>query len=250
MTIFELHIFGFTFAPTWYGLMYAIGFIWWYQIVKHHKVFKDDELDTLLLYVFLGVILGGRLGYVLFYNLPYFLSHPLEALMPWKWGMSFHWGVIGVVLAIYFFARKYKKSLFLVWDEVTSILPIGLGAGRIGNYINNELVGFTPYDGPLAMIKNGVSHFPTPILEAILEWLVLGIILYFAYKNRKYVGQVSVYFLFWYGVFRLIAETTRLPDVQIGYLFGTDWFTLGMFLTLPMIAVWVYAWSALKDVKK
>lgn len=247
MTIFELHIFLITIAPTWYGLMYAIGFILGYQIVKYNKKFSEFEIDSLLFYVFLGVVLGGRFWYVIFYNLPYFLSHPMEVFMPWKWGMSFHGGVIWVILAIVYFSSKYKKSLFLVGDEVTSILPIGLGAGRIGNFINGELIGFPGYSGPFAMVKNGVSHFPTPLLESTLEGLCLGLLLWYTYTHRKFSGQVSAVFLLWYGVFRLLAEFTRLPDAQIGYLFWTHWITLGMILTFPMILGGVWVWVLWKN---
>lgn len=242
MTIFELHIFSLTIAPTWYGLMYAIGFIWGYHIVKYNKKFTEVEIDRLLFYVFLGVVLGWRFGYVIFYNLPYFLDHPIEILMPWKWWMSFHGWVIGVILAIVYFSWKYKKSIFLVGDEVTSILPIGLWAGRIGNFINGELIGFPGYSGPFAMIQNGISHFPTPLLESALEGVCLWILLWYTYTHRRFMGQVSAVFLIGYGIFRLLAELTRLPDIQVGYLFWTSWVTLGMMLTIPMILGGVWVW--------
>lgn len=143
MSIFSLTFFGIHIAPTWYGLMYALGFIAGYCIIRARKVLSDAELDALVFYVFVGVILGGRLGYVLFYDLSYYLAHPVDILKTWNGGMSFHGGMIGVIIAMYLFARKYRKSFLDIADQVTSVLPIGLGLGRIGNYINGELLGFS-----------------------------------------------------------------------------------------------------------
>lgn len=169
MPIFSTTLFGITLAPTWYGLMYALGFIGGYLILRRRKILSETELDSLVLYVFFGVFLGGRLGYVLFYNLSYYLAHPVEILYTWQGGMSFHGGVIGVILAMLLFTRVHWKSFLVIADSVTSILPIGLGLGRIGNYINKELLGFTPYNGLFAVEKNGLSYFPSPLLEAVLE---------------------------------------------------------------------------------
>lgn len=145
MTIFDITLFGIHLAPTWYGLMYALGFTAGYFIIRRRRMLSEAELESLILYVFFGVVLGGRLGYVLFYNLPHYLAHPLEILQTWQGGMSFHGGVIGVIVAMWLFSRIHRKSFLIIADHVTSVLPIGLGLGRIGNYLNRELLGFSPY---------------------------------------------------------------------------------------------------------
>lgn len=145
MPIFSFNILGLHIAPTWYGLAYALGFLIGYQILRSRKVFSETDLDNLLLFVFCGVILGGRLGYVLFYDFGYYLAHPVDILKTWNGGMSFHGGTIGVIVVMGLYAGKYRQSFLNIADQVTSILPIGLGLGRIGNYINGELLGFAPY---------------------------------------------------------------------------------------------------------
>ncbi|NCP77363.1 prolipoprotein diacylglyceryl transferase [bacterium] len=169
MTIFSITLFGIHIAPSWYGLMYALGFFIGYWILKRRKILSDVELESLIFYVFIGVLIGGRLGYVLFYNLPFYLANPLEIIQTWHGGMSFHGGVIGVIIAMILFSQINRKPFLIIADHITSVLPIGLGLGRIGNYLNGELLGFANYTGPLAVIKNGVSYFPSPLLEATLE---------------------------------------------------------------------------------
>lgn len=139
MPIFSVDILGVTLAPTWYGLMYSLGFVGGYLVLSRRDFLSRAELETLLLYVFAGVILGGRLGYVLFYDLGYFVEHPAQILATWRGGMSFHGGAIGVILAMLAYARVHRKNFYTIADHVTSILPIGLGLGRVGNYINGEL---------------------------------------------------------------------------------------------------------------
>lgn len=146
MHIFEISFFGIQIAPTWYGLMYAIGFGVSYIFVKKYGKIQPSDLDHLLTYIFLGVILGGRIGYILLYNLSYFLEHPMQIFAVWNGGMSFHGGATGVILAMIFFARRYSYKLFDVSDIVCTILPFAIGLGRIGNYINGELLGFAPYN--------------------------------------------------------------------------------------------------------
>ncbi len=239
MTIFDLNLFWFHIAPTWYGLMYVLGFLAGYMILKKRKVFPGELLDTFLMYIFAGVILGGRLGYVFFYDFSYFIAHPIDILKTWQWWMAFHGGVIGVILAMFLFARKYKMNFYSIADHVTSILPIGLWLGRIWNYLNKELL-WMPYNGPLAiMAKNGKTYFPSTLLEAIFEWPVLWIILYFFMKYKKTNGQVGWAFLLFYGIIRFCVEFVRTPDIQLGYLlFG--WVTMGQILSIPMILVWLY----------
>lgn len=235
MSIFSITFFWIHIAPSWYGLMYALGFIGGYWILKRRKIFSEWELDSLILYIFFGVLLGGRLGYVLFYNLSYYLAHPIEILQTWHGGMSFHGGVIGVIIAMILFAWIHKKTFFSIADSVTSIIPIGLGFGRIGNYINGELLWFSPYTGPLAVVKNGVSYFPSPLLEATLEGVILFGILYFLGKKNVFPGKVATSFLIWYGIFRFTIEFVRTPDIWLGYL--TFGLTMGQILSIPMIII-------------
>lgn len=233
MAIFSITLFWIHIAPSWYGLMYALGFIGGYLILKSRKILSETELDSLMFFIFLGVFLGGRLGYVLFYNLPYYLAHPIEILETWHGGMSFHGGVIGVIVAMIFFARVHKKSFLLIADHVTSILPIWLWLGRIGNYLNGELLWFANYTGPLAVIKNGVSYFPSPILEATLEGVILFLILFLLRRKNTFPGKIASSFLIWYGIFRFSIEFIRTPDVGLGYL--TLGLTMGQILSVPMI---------------
>lgn len=237
MKIFEITLFGFNFGPTYYGLMYVIWFVWGYYIIKYRKTLSEKLLDNLLIYIFLWVILGGRLGYVIFYNPSYYLSNIIEIIKFWEWGMSFHGGVIGVVVAMFVFARVYKLSFLKIADEITSILPIWLWAGRIWNYLNKELLWFQ-YTWPLAVEKWWVYYFPSPLLEAFLEWLVLFIILFFVYRYKKYPGQVAACFLLFYGIFRVWVELfVRTPDESIWYIWG--FMTMWSILSIPMILVWL-----------
>lgn len=238
MYIFSINIFGFQISPTWYGLMYAIGFISGYLILQKRKIFTKEQLESLLLYIFFWVLIGGRMGYVLFYNLSFFLEHPSKILSTWEWGMSFHGWVIGVICAMYLFAKKHKIRFLLTADEVTSILPIWIGLGRIGNYINGELLWYSPYNGPFSIVQNGINHFPSTLLEAMLEGVVLYIILTILHRYKSFHGQIATIFLLGYGTMRFFVEFFRLPDAHIGYLLWTQWITMGHILTLPMILIW------------
>lgn len=219
MPIFEFTLFGITIAPTYYGTAYALGFLLGYFIVRRRGIVPKEKVDDLLFWVFLGVFLGGRLGYVLFYNPGYYLEHPLEIPMTWKGGMSFHGGVVGVILAMWWYAKKYREPFLKTADEVTLILPIGIMLGRIANYVNGELFGFAPYSGPFAMVVDGVPHFPSPLLEALLEGPVLFAILAYAASRNLRPGMVATTFLGAYAAFRILIEFFRMPDAQIGYVF-------------------------------
>lgn len=232
MTIFTLNIFWLTVAPTWYWLMYALSFLIGLYFIQ--KKFSEKETDILFFATVLGVIFGGRLGYVLFYNLGYFLDNPWEIFMPWKGGMSFHGGALGVIMAWYIAARKIGKPFLNVADSLVWIVPIGLFFWRIWNYINGELMGLPGYTWWLAWTIDGATYFPTPLLEALLEWIILLIILIWKKKSIAYPGQVWVWFLGGYGMMRFFAEFFRTPDVQIGYIFGW-WMTLGHTFSLCMI---------------
>lgn len=244
MKLFEITIFGIHIAASWYGLMYAIGFLVCYQYVKKYGTLKQNDLDNFLLYIFAWVIGGGRAGYIFFYQFSYFLTHPLDIFMIWKGGMSFHGGMIGVILALIFFAYRYRYRLYDLSDTLVSILPIALWLGRIGNYLNNELFWYSPYSWPFPMFVNNIAHFPSPLFQAFLEWVILLVIMqsYRWYESRygRRPGYASGIFLIGYAILRIFAEKFRLPDENIGYLFSTDWLTLGMLYSIPMILVWIF----------
>lgn len=244
MSIFEISIFNIHIAPTWYGLMYGLGFIIGYEYIKKYWNIKEKDMDSFLIYIFLGVILWWRIGYIILYNPSYFLQNPSEIFAVWNGGMSFHGWTIGVILSLLIFHWRKWYKLFDISDPLVTILPIGLGLWRIGNLINKELLGFYPYDWPLAVIKNGVWYFPSPLFEAIFEGIILFFIMIgWSYwekqKSKKWrlPWYASSIFLIGYGIFRIISEMFRLPDAQIWYLLGTQWITLGMIYSIPMIVI-------------
>ena len=239
MVIFSIEIFWITLAPSYYGLMYAIWFMVGYYIIMKRWIISGKKLEDLFMYIFLGVILWWRLWYVLFYNPMVYLQDPLSILKIWEWWMSFHGWVVGVLIAMWIFYIRKKVPFRQMVDEVCAILPIGLWAGRIWNYLNCELLWYAWYTWPFAVVQNGVSYFPSPLLEAVLEGLVLYIILLYIYKHKKFHWHVALHFLIWYWIFRMIVEIFfRTPDAHIWYIF---WFlTMWEILTLPMIVVWLY----------
>lgn len=235
MTIFEFTLWGIHIAPTYYGLAYAIGFLGAYAWVRHRKKFSERELDILLYAIIAGILLGGRFGYVFFYNLPYYLEHPLKALAVWEGGMSFHGGIIGVTIAVLIYAWRMRRNLWQVADEVAATVPLGIFLGRIANYLNGELFGYAGYTGPFAMMHNGLSHFPSPLIESWLEGLVLGAILLSLQSRNPRHGIVAGTFLVGYAVARIVSEVFfRLPDTQIGYLWGG--LSLGSWLSVLVLA--------------
>ena len=176
---------------------------------------------------------------------PYYLAHPIEILQTWQGGMSFHGGVIGVIIAMFLFAHYHKKSFLTIADHITSILPIGLWLGRMGNYLNQELLGFANYTGPLSVEKNGISYFPSPLLETSLEWVALFMILFFLMRKNMFPGKIATSFLIWYWIFRFCIEFVRTPDVGLGYL--TFGLTMGQILSLPMIVIGISLYFYLKN---
>lgn len=237
----------------WYGLMYLLAFA--FVIVLGRMRIKNQptlnwtnkNLDDALFYGVLGVILGGRLGYILFYKPLYYLSHPLEIFSVWEGGMSFHGGLIGVLLAMWFFARKTGKPWLNVMDFIAPLVPLGLAAGRMGNFINAELWG-RPTSAPWGMIFPHVDtlpRHPSQLYQFALEGILLFVILWVFARRPRPVGAVSGLFLSAYGLFRFVAEFTREPDEFLGVL--SLGLTMGQWLSLPMIAIgiamihWAYS---------
>jgi phosphatidylglycerol:prolipoprotein diacylglycerol transferase len=225
----------------WYGLMYVIGLVALWYFASHRarqpgSGWKPEEVGDFVFYGALGVILGGRIGYMLFYNLPHYANHPLDALKVWEGGMSFHGGLIGVLLAMYYFGRKTGRTFFTVADFFAPWVPIGLGLGRLGNFINHELWGKVS-DVPWAMVfRTGgpLPRHPSQLYELALEGVALFALLWWYSRQPRATGSVSGMFLIGYGLARFVVEFVREPDAQLGYLaFG--WVTLGQVLSLPMI---------------
>lgn len=239
----------------WYGVMYLLGFIggWWLMRRRARRPdigWNAQRVDDLLFYLVLGVILGGRLGYMLFYGWERLLENPLMVVRIWEGGMSFHGGLLGVLVAVGWFARKQHLTFFDVTDFFAPMVPLGLGLGRLGNFINGELWGgFT--DLPWGMqlpcrwypdycvgLAQGtilsLPVHPSQLYEALLEGLVLFAILWFFSARPRPAMAVSGLFLLGYGVFRFGVEFVRLPDAHLGYL-AWGWFTMGQLLTLPML---------------
>ncbi|MGH8429036.1 MAG: prolipoprotein diacylglyceryl transferase [Solimonas sp.] len=226
----------------WYGLMYLLGFwgAWWLGTLRArqpHIAWPKERVSDLLFYIVMGVILGGRIGYTLFYNFAGFLQEPLVIFRMWEGGMSFHGGLIGVIVSYFAFAWKHRLKVFDIADFAAPLIPVGLFTGRIGNFINGELWG-APTTLPWAMVFPGAGpepRHPSMLYEAFLEGLVLCALLWwFARKPRPRMA-VSGLFLVGYAVFRSLVELVRLPDAHIGYLYGSGWLTMGMVLSAPML---------------
>ncbi len=235
------------FAVRWYALAYIAGIVagWFYAraIIVSQRLwggpapFAVIDFDDFVIWATLGIILGGRIGYVLFYNLPHFAAHPLEIIQLWNGGMSFHGGVIGVITAIVLFALRRGLPVLSLGDVTTAVTPIGLFLGRLANFINGELWG-RPTDVPWAMIfPNGgpIPRHPSQLYEATLEGLVLLAVLAVLVQlgALKRPGLVSGAFLLGYGVARTTCEFFREPDAQLGFLWGG--LTMGMLLCIPLI---------------
>ncbi|NJB68973.1 phosphatidylglycerol:prolipoprotein diacylglycerol transferase [Desulfobaculum xiamenense] len=237
----------------WYGLMYLVGFAAAWSLGRMRAArpgsgWTREQVDDLIAWGMLGVILGARLGYVLFYDLPVYLDNPAEVFMIWKGGMSFHGGLLGVLACFWLFARKTGKTFFEVSDFIAPFVPIGLCAGRIGNFINGELWGRVS-DVPWAMIFPGFEAGPYPrhpsqLYEATLEGLVLFAIMFWFSASPRPRRAVSGLFALGYASARITVEFFREPDAQLGFLFG-NWLTMGMILSLPLglLGAWLL-WSA------
>lgn len=226
--------------PTWYGMMYVVGFGLGYWAARyrarHDPRWPVALISDLLTYIMIGVIAGGRVGYVLFYGMGNWAKDWLYPLKIWEGGMSFHGGLLGVLIAMFFFARKHGKGYFEVTDFIAPLIPIGLFFGRIGNFINGELWGRVT-DLPWGVVfptGGPMPRHPSQLYEALWEGLVLFALLWmYSAKPRAY-GRVSGLFLIGYGIFRSAVEFVREPDSHLRYL-AFDWLTMGMVLSLPMI---------------
>jgi len=243
-------------AVRWYSLAYIAGLLlgWRYMVwmaAQSPVSVSRDDVDDFLVWAILAVVLGGRIGYVLFYNFEYYAANPSQILMVWQGGMSFHGGLLGVVVATFWFCRKREIDALKFFDMVATAAPIGLLLGRIANFINAELYG-RPTDVEWGVVFPGagdVPRHPSQLYESALEGLVLLIILYLLFRNEKIrqrTGILSGAFLIGYGIARSIAELFREPDIQLGFLLGGT--TMGQWLSAPM---WIGgAWLIYYGLKK
>lgn len=240
----------------WYGISYVAGLLiaWWLLARRARTTYHDwssEQVADLIFYATLGILLGGRLGSVLFYNLPYYLQHPLAIFKIWEGGMSFHGGFIGVLIAVWLFGRSTGKGFFSIVDFYAPVVPIGLAFGRIANFINGELWG-KPANLPWAMIfpdphAGGIPRHPSQLYEALLEGLVLFIIMWWFSAKPKPVMATGGLATMLYGIFRASIEFVREPDANIGYL-AWGWLTMGQVLSLPMILIGaLMLWAAYRQ---
>jgi len=236
----------------WYSLAYIAGILigWVYckkKLIKDQKIL--DLFDDFITYAILGIIVGGRIGYVLFYNFEYFFNNPIEILFVWNGGMSFHGGLIGVIITSYLFSKLNKVNTFIFLDLVSLSAPIGIFFGRIANFINSELYG-TPTEVPWSVkfiAVDDINRHPSQLYEAFLEGIVLFFMLQFILKKNfaKKTGQISCLFLVLYSFFRIITEFFRTPDLHIGYLFFN--LTLGQLISAVFLSIGLALYFYLKN---
>ena len=240
----------------WYSLAYLFGVIfgWWYgkKIIlfinnKYKNNFKLDLFDDYITYVIISIIIGGRLGYVLFYNLSYFVSNPIEIFFIWKGGMSFHGGLLGIIAATMLFSKRRGFDKMVLLDVVSCVAPIGIFFGRLANFINGELYG-KPTDVPWAVVFPLVDDFgrhPSQIYEALLEGALLFLILNLIIKKISYKrGVCAAAFLIFYSLFRIFSEFFREPDLQIGYIF--NYVSMGSLLSFFMFCIGIAMYFKIK----
>ena len=227
----------------WYGLAYVAAFLLGIQLMKRFNNKIQDNINTKIIDDFfiwsiIGVIVGGRLGYVIFYQTLIFLNDPFYIFYIWQGGMSFHGALIGIIIASYFFSKKNKQELFVFLDLIAIVAPIGIFFGRIANFINAELIGKATNAswGIIYPMIDNIPRHPSQLYEALLEGIVLFILMNLIYFKKNYkVGTCSYMFLIYYGILRIISEFFREPDVQLGYLFGS--ISMGILLSSFMILI-------------
>ena len=231
-------------AIRWYGISYLVGIgLAWMLLswrAKNKENWDGDQVADLVVFVALGAVLGGRIGYILLYKLSSYAADPLSIFKVWEGGMSFHGGLIGVIIAFALFSRKTDKSFFQIADFTAPVVPVGLFFGRIANFINGELWG-APTDKPWGVIfpgygAGGVPRHPSQLYEAVLEGILLFLVLWFFSRSEKPLRAISGLFMLCYGCFRFLVEFVREPDAHVGYV-ASDWVTLGQVYSLPMILI-------------
>ena len=225
----------------WYSLAYIFGIICGWIYIKKVLIKNDNYkfyLDDLITYLIIGIIVGGRLGYVLIYNLEFYLINPLEIFMLWHGGMSFHGGLVGIIMSTIVFCKKHNLEKYIFFDFIAIAAPIGIFFGRIANFINSELVG-KPTEvvwGVIFPLVDNIPRHPSQLYEAVFEGLFLFIIMNKIYFSKNYkLGNCSFAFLIFYGIFRIFSEIFREPDQQIGYLFWS--LSIGMILSILMFVI-------------
>jgi len=235
-----------SFQIHWYGIMYLLAFVGFLQLGKVQirtrpwLSWNEKMLDDAFFYGAIGVIAGGRLGYILFYQLQYYINQPIEIIALWKGGMSFHGGFLGVVIAMILLAKKYKVPLLSILDFIAPLVPLGLAFGRLGNFINAELWG-RPTQFFLGMIFPNVDNLarhPSQLYECFLEGFIMFIALWLYSKQKRGTGKISAVFLMLYGTFRFLVEFTREPDHFLGLLFLN--LSMGQWLSIPMLIAGIY----------
>ena len=243
----------------WYSLAYILGIVvgWWLSKiildlkVKNKRIlFNVKDFDDLISNIIISIIIGGRIGYVIFYNFKYYLNNPIDILKIWEGGMSFHGALLGIIIGVFVFTRNRKISTFVILDVIASVAPIGIFFGRIANFINAELYG-KPSDFFWSVIFPTVDtlpRHPSQIYEAFLEGIILFVILISLILNNKIrTGICSSFFLILYGIFRIFSEQFREPDIQIGYIF--NFLTMGSVLSIIMIISGIFLLIKFKNDK-
>lgn len=245
-------------AIHWYGLMYLVGFgsAWLlgrWRVKNHLTRVTLVDLEDMLFLSMLGAVLGGRLGYVLFYKPTYYLQNLTEIFYLWEGGMSFHGGLLGVVLSLWIFARRRQYRFLELGDLIAPLVPLGLAAGRLGNFINGELWG-RPTDLPWGMVfpaaQDGIARHPSQLYQFGLEGIALFVLVWLFARKPRPTGQVSAVFLMGYGAFRFVAEFAREPDAFLGLLVAN--LSMGQWLCIPMVlaGVLLYRFSASSPIQK
>ena len=231
-------------AIHWYGVMYLVAFASALWLGNRRAVaagFTKEQVSDLIFFGALGAVLGGRMGYIFFYQFEAFVAQPTILLRVWEGGMSFHGGLLGVIIGVIWFARKYKVQFHRVLDFVTPIGPIGLGVGRLGNFIGGELWG-RPTDLPWGMVfphVDNLARHPSQLYQMVLEGVILFTLVWVYSAKPRAAFRVSGLFLLGYGVQRFVVEFARQPDAHLNYV-AFDWMTQGQLLSLPMIALGIY----------